>query len=147
MRCGSVESTGVDPERALLALRERTKATMNLAHDLASMAAWASAVRGLDGQGHTLAAYETLGEWIAAGGFGWWTQGRPTLAFLLRPGKLAEVLAEAADWSRLGRPMIRRGGASHGRDGRRRLGPAPPATAAEHAASMLEEDPLIALLG
>jgi hypothetical protein len=109
-------------------------------------------VRDLDGHipALTLASYETLGDWLAAGGLGWWSQGRPSLAYLMRPGVLVKLLDDAAEWANAGRPKITHGRPLDGASARgpgRRLGPAPPSTAAEHAASMLEEDPLIALLG
>lgn len=145
-----VEVTGVDAEQALVDLRDRTRRTMNLAYDLTSLGMWVRAVRALDGQGRDAASYQTLGDWIAAGGFGWWRQGRPTLAYLLRPGKLAEHLEDAAEWHRAGRPAVAKApvpiqGALRAHAGR--LRPAAPSSAADFAAERDEEDPLLAMLG
>jgi hypothetical protein len=146
----TVEATGVDAEQAIVDLRDRTRRVMNLAHDLTSLSLWIKAVRGLDGQGHTAASYQALGDWIAAGGFWWWKQGRPTLAYLLRPGKLAEHLDDAAEWHRAGRPAVVKvpapvQGALRAQTGR--LRPAAPSSAADFAAERDEDDPLLAMLG
>lgn len=150
--CVSVESTGVDHEHALLALRTRAPKAVSWSYDSATLAAWQRVVRDLDGHipALTLASYETLGDWLAAGGLGWWSQGRPSLAYLMRPGVLVKLLDDAAEWASAGRPKITHGRQVDGTSARgngRRLGPAPPATAAEFAADAQLEDPLFALLG
>lgn len=109
--CPTVEATGVDAERALLALRTRAPKALSWSHDSATLAAWQRAVRDLDGHipTLTLASYELAGDWLAAGGLGWWSQGRPSLAYLLRPGVLARLLDDAAEWGRAARPKITHG--------------------------------------
>lgn len=150
--CVSVESTGVDHEQALLALRTRAPKAVSWSYDSATLAAWQRVVRDLDGHipALTLASYEALGDWLAACGLGWWSQGRPSLAYLMRPGVLVKLLDDAAEWASAGRPKITHGRQVDGTSARgngRRLGPAPPATAAEFAADAQLEDPLFALLG
>lgn len=100
-----MEHLGVDPEAALFAVRTRSRGSkINLAHDARSLAQWSTVVKNLSAP--TLAAFEALGDWLGAGGLGWWSQGRPSLAYLLRPGQLATHLEDAALWDSSGRPPI-----------------------------------------
>lgn len=154
-RCPTVESTGVDAERALIALRTHAPRALSWAHDATTIAAWQKVVRDLDGHipTLTLASYELAGEWLAAGGLGWWSQGRPSLAYLLRPGVLARILDDAAEWGRTGRPKItHRGGTNADAQGPARArqdaarGLAPVAPPGSYALPQGARDPLEAYL-
>lgn len=144
--CASVEHLGVDPEAALLALRSLVGKRMNLAHDVRSLSQWAEVVRGLPSP--TLAAFELLGEWVAAGAFDWRQYGRPSLGFLLQPGRLAELLDEASTWQATGRPSLskRPAAGASSRPSTSRVGPARASTSAEAAADAAGPDPLAAYL-
>lgn len=125
VRCGTEEYLGLDPEVALLAIRTRSRGTkINLAHDARSLAQWSAVVKSLAAP--KIAAFEALGDWIAAGGLGWWSQGRPSLSYLLRPGQLATHLEDAAQWDASGRPPITHGAPQNARPHvARSRGPAP----------------------
>lgn len=150
------EQLGLDAVAALDAVRQRAKGLLNASHDARSVAAWQGLVRELAARAAdpvtTVGAYEVLGDWIAAGGFAWMTRGRPTLALLLRPGKLAELLDEARTWDAAGRsPLARRTpaapAAAPGRGPARRLvGAAPVSTAEDFARDAAGPDPLQELL-
>lgn len=150
------EQLGLDAEAALGAVRERAKGKLNASHDARVVADWQRLVRELAARSTdpvtSLGAYEVLGDWIAAGGLGWMTQARPTLAFLLRPGKLAELLDEARTWGAQGRPSLSARAptapaATPGRGPARRLvGAAPVSTAEDFARDAAGPDPLQELL-
>lgn len=114
MRCGTEERLvgAVDPEAALFEVRSRAKGSrINLAHDTRSLSQWSGVVRELVAAGAVKGPepFHVLGDWIGAGGLGWWSQGRPSLAYLLRPGQLATHLEDAAQWDAGGRGPIRHG--------------------------------------
>lgn len=150
------EQLGLDAVAALDAVRQRAQGKLNASHDARVVADWQRLVRELAARAAdpvtTVGAYEVLGDWIAAGGFAWMTQGRPTLALLLRPGKLAELLDEARTWDAAGRaPLARRAptapAAAPGRGPARRLvGAAPVSSAEDFARDAAGPDPLQELL-
>lgn len=150
-RCASEERSGLDPEAALGAVRQRAGKRAHLGHDLPSLAQWSALVRNLATQTESpapdIAAYERFGDWIAANGFGWMTQGKPSLDYLLRAGKLAKHLGESNEWAAAGRPKIEHGqialpSSARPSAGRRVIGPAPVATAEERARDASSHDPL-----
>lgn len=158
VRCATEEPVGLDAEQAMLTVRERAgRKKINLAHDANSLLAWSKAVERVATEGEfvALVAYQHLGDWIAAGGLNWWSQGKPSLAYLLRSGVLAKHLEDAAEWDRASRPPIVHQNASQTpprassaapASRPRRLGPAPCSTPAEFDADASAPDPLFALL-
>lgn len=55
----------------------------------------------------SLADFAVLGDYVGAGGLDWHDIAKPDLRYLVRPGVLAGLLAEARDWAGEGRPPVR----------------------------------------
>ena len=143
-RLGTVELFGLTGEDVVNALRVGAKGRVNLAHDSRTLGDLGDLVRdlaALPDAGADLAGYQVLAAWVGAGGLAWYDHGAPTLAYLLKPGVLAQHLAEAAQWHREGRPAIKTrkaaasDAASRGNPRSSYVGPIPPAPRAafEHA--------------
>jgi len=142
----TVESVGLAAAEVVAVLRARCPRKLFLAEDSRTLAELQRVVTDISARGRwALPDYETLGDWIAADGLGWWSQGKPGLAYLLRPGMLATHLEEAREWVEAGRPRIVHRGADTGRGAptRRRAGPSPVSTAEEFDED--GPDPLLAI--
>lgn len=144
-RCGTVELFGIGADEVVTALRAGSKDRINLAHDSRTLADLGAVIRDLSTRGDEPVAgvepYQVLAAWIGAGGLAWYDHGAPTLAYLLKPGVLAQHLAEAAAWHRGGRQALKSRKASPATATRppgtrtSGVGPLPPAprSAFEHA--------------
>lgn len=139
-RAGTFDLLGLAAGEVMAVLRARCRRRLTLSGEgalLGPLQRLVSELSAHDGWG--LGDYEVLGDWIAAGGLGWWTQGRPSLSYLLRPGMLAKHLEDARDWHEGGRPaIVHRGGAG---PGARRAAPVSPAADFNDDG----DDPLLAL--
>lgn len=111
-RCSTVEATGYTSAELLADLRTRAPKAISTGCDSVTEACLARVMVDLVGRQHpdaTPNGYRVLADWLAAGGMGWWTQGRPSVAYLARPGTLAKHLDDAAAWAQAGRPKIAHG--------------------------------------
>lgn len=111
-RCPTVEATGYTSAELLADLRTRAPKAISTGCDSVTEACLARVMVDLVGRQHpdaTPNGYRVLADWLAAGGMGWWTQGRPSVAYLARPGTLAKHLDDAAAWAQAGRPKITHG--------------------------------------
>lgn len=110
LRLSTVESLGVRADEVVAVLRQRAARQLFLSEDSRTLGALQTVATDLSAVGRwALADYETLADWIAAGGLGWWTSRKPDLAYLLRPGVLAKHLEEAREWDEAGRrPIVHR---------------------------------------
>jgi hypothetical protein len=129
------EIHGLHAAEVVGALRSRAKGTITLAEDSATLAALQKLLRELAVRAHnpvaSLAPFEALADWYAAGSQRWRTHAKLTLRALLAPGVLVEHLEEAAQWAHDGRPAITHASREHGPTARAhtsasvRRGPAP----------------------
>jgi hypothetical protein len=111
-RCPTVETVGYSSAELLADLRTRAPRALTLGCDSVTEASVARVMLDLSARGTpeaTPEGYRALCDWIAAGGLGWWTRGRPSVAYLAKPGTLATLLGDASAWARAGRPAITHG--------------------------------------